>query len=393
MGYCCIIPVTTIIGRNSGLRIRNRTNNILYITEADWAGNKDHVISHVLRIEEFQVFYLNRSFYNFAFEGGKDHKVDLKRAEKIILLLQSGIFDVIAGDCIDVMILKHHCRELGLDDPPAVMTTLEPRLERYVEIGEIVRAKSKRNPAHGIATAGNVLWLCPSKEFRPVLEDRGIRKERIFYFPSTTFVQNLMNPETDAAFRKSKTSKVQNKTAEGKIISAGVFNRDFSTFIKAMAGINRQALIITDTGRLTGSLPLKKRKALISDIENSKNVELKSAIPLPDYINTIKSASLVVVPLETDYFNSGQLTIADAQRAGTPVIAADFATARDFVKHGSTGLLYEPGNHADLKSKIQTILSDPGTAGEITLKARRHERKLSRECRRNLLAAFRSLYN
>lgn len=75
------------------------------------------------------------------------------------------------------------------------------------------------------------------------------------------------------------------------------------------------------------------------------------------FMTLLRGAGVVVVPLagESDR-SAGQQTYLNAMALGKPVIVTDAPGVRDYVDHGSTGLVVPPGDPASLASAISWVL-------------------------------------
>ena len=65
-------------------------------------------------------------------------------------------------------------------------------------------------------------------------------------------------------------------------------------------------------------------------------------------------------------------TIAEAFACGTPVIASRLGAMRELVSEGETGLLFEPGDPADLASKLRWAEANPAALSRMGDHARTH---------------------
>jgi glycosyltransferase involved in cell wall biosynthesis len=66
------------------------------------------------------------------------------------------------------------------------------------------------------------------------------------------------------------------------------------------------------------------------------------------------------------------IAILEAMAAGRPVVATTVGGIPEFVTHGETGILVEPGNAAALARAIQTVLANPEQARQMGLRGQRH---------------------
>ena len=80
-------------------------------------------------------------------------------------------------------------------------------------------------------------------------------------------------------------------------------------------------------------------------------------------------AACLVMP--SIWYETFGRTIIEAYAKGTPVVASRLGAMAELVHDGRTGLLFEPGNPADLALKIHSLLGNPERSAEMRIAARR----------------------
>lgn len=60
------------------------------------------------------------------------------------------------------------------------------------------------------------------------------------------------------------------------------------------------------------------------------------------------------------WYENCPLVIHEAFLAGIPVIASRLGSIPEFIHDGKNGLLFNPGDSADLAEKLKTIITNPG---------------------------------
>jgi glycosyltransferase involved in cell wall biosynthesis len=68
------------------------------------------------------------------------------------------------------------------------------------------------------------------------------------------------------------------------------------------------------------------------------------------------SARMLVFP--SQWFEGQPRTIIESLAKGTPVVASRLGSMPEMIRHGQTGLLFEPGDAADLARQVQEIVTD-----------------------------------
>jgi len=65
------------------------------------------------------------------------------------------------------------------------------------------------------------------------------------------------------------------------------------------------------------------------------------------------------------------MTVSEAFAVGKAVIGGRVGGIPELVKDGRTGFIFEPGNSDDLRSKIESLLKNPGQITEMGKNARK----------------------
>ena len=77
----------------------------------------------------------------------------------------------------------------------------------------------------------------------------------------------------------------------------------------------------------------------------------------------IRGARFTALPSESD--ETFGHTILESFACGKPVIASDIGAIPELIKDGENGLLFQPGNVAELEAGISRLLADPGKISEM----------------------------
>jgi len=76
-----------------------------------------------------------------------------------------------------------------------------------------------------------------------------------------------------------------------------------------------------------------------------------------DVVASIKAVRLLVMP--SIWYECFPRVLLEAYACGRPVVASRLGSMAEIVKDGETGLLFEPGNPADLAAKVRWLLDRP----------------------------------
>ena len=105
---------------------------------------------------------------------------------------------------------------------------------------------------------------------------------------------------------------------------------------------------------------------------------LKSQFPLAEFAGhltgadletKLRGASMIVVPSE--WHENNPLSVLEAMAHAKPIVASNIGGIPELVRHGQTGLLFEPGNAQQLSGHIRTLSNDIDLRRKFGQEARR----------------------
>jgi glycosyltransferase involved in cell wall biosynthesis len=80
-----------------------------------------------------------------------------------------------------------------------------------------------------------------------------------------------------------------------------------------------------------------------------------------------QNAAFLVFPSE--WYENAPMTILEAFAYGKPVIGSDIGGIPEMVINGETGLLFEPGNHIELRARIESLIAKPSLISDMGKRA------------------------
>lgn len=136
------------------------------------------------------------------------------------------------------------------------------------------------------------------------------------------------------------------------LFAAGRTGRDWRTLADAVRGLAVPVTVVCS-------------QQDASRVDFPDNVTVLTDVPYAKYRELLEGAKIVLVPLESHEFSSGQVVILEAMALGKPVVSARVLGSEDYVIEGVDGCLVEPGNSADLRRVIDKLLSSPDLADSL----------------------------
>jgi glycosyltransferase involved in cell wall biosynthesis len=106
--------------------------------------------------------------------------------------------------------------------------------------------------------------------------------------------------------------------------------------------------------------------------------------PREKVLSLMREASVLIVP--SVWYETGPLTVLEAFACGLPVIASNLGSMAEMVTHQRTGLLFNPGDAADLARKVRWAFEHPDAVEGMRAAARREfEEKYTAETNYKML--------
>jgi len=364
--------------------------NVLFFTQGNWIEGNYHKV----KLEEFRIFFLNMSLYYYSKSGDMKPRIWSAKLNKLTRIIEKMKYSLIVGHSIDVMILKHHLIRKGMSDIPSIMMTLESDFTTHEKFGAFLGQTYGGNLAHEMAISPNVYWFYPTMGDYERFVEYGISPDNLAYLPYCTFTQSIMNPKAVQYLNNSngrkKSVHPSVEKVKGGVLAAGIFNRDYVTFLRACSDLDLNAYILTDFERLYETIDPHNKDRLSHELKRAENVEILNPVPLDIYISCLKNASIVVVPLLNENFTTGHLTISDAQKLSKPIVATNFPTSRDFITHMQSGLLFNPGDTTGLKENMDLLIKNSGIQKRVGQGGRKSEYQISLSARDVFLSTLRN---
>ena len=148
--------------------------------------------------------------------------------------------------------------------------------------------------------------------------------------------------------------------------------KDVQTAVEAFQHLPRLRLLVLGEGPL-----LEPLKALTQRLGLSR-VEFRGFVGGEARFEILRRAKLLVLPSRC--YENFSVSVLEAYALGKPVVASRIGAIAEMVEEGVTGLLFEPGQPADLAQKIRQLTDAPDRAAQMGRAARaRFEQRFTAE--------------
>ena len=106
---------------------------------------------------------------------------------------------------------------------------------------------------------------------------------------------------------------------------------------------------------------------------NDKNIKFLGNLPKNEIRDKLHNSRFLIFPSE--WYESFPMTILEAFREGTLVLASNIGSIKSIIKDKYNGILFEPGNTSDLIDKVKWILNNQRECDQIALNANNEFKK------------------
>ena len=111
------------------------------------------------------------------------------------------------------------------------------------------------------------------------------------------------------------------------------------------------------TLRIVGDGPLRRQLEASAQSRHPETIRFLGQQPHANTLYAIRHSAFVIMP--SIWYEGFGRVIIEAFSLGRPVIASRLGSMAELIDHGRTGLLFEPGNPADLAEKITWMQANP----------------------------------
>jgi len=191
------------------------------------------------------------------------------------------------------------------------------------------------------------IYISPSHFLKSKLEEMGFKKE-IVHLPNFISVEEYL-PSYDAP--------------HGPLIYVGRLSQEkgIRTLIDALKGLTIQL-------KIAGDGPIRGELEYYIQSSGMHNVTFLGYLNHDELKREVARSTCVVIPSE--WYENNPLSIIEAFALGKPVIGSRMGGIPELVSDKVTGVTFEPGNTADIHSKIEYISANPDKVVEMGKAAR-----------------------
>ncbi len=326
-------------------------------------GDAGRYAGQVSRAESHEIHFSSFSFDDLIQRtGGKGMRVRRRIMDRVLAEMEG--FDAVFSDSPDLVLLHYVRRKRGLRPIPWLVNEVD--LFRTAGlVRRLVQDHYREDPLPGALGAREVVWFTITPGLEARYRRMGIPRENLFYLPLARssirfFLPELVRLQDEAS---SGPGRSDCPIPPDAILALGSHERDYDCLAAALAGTGLVAEVICDF-------------SLYPD-RPCGPLRWHDSLPAPAYVEAIRRASMVILPLRDVGRALGQLSCALPMRLAKAVIATDAPSLAAHLQDGECGLAYPAGDAAGLRDCILRLASDLELRARLGKAAARREKELS----------------
>ncbi|HUU00764.1 MAG TPA: glycosyltransferase [Myxococcota bacterium] len=315
--------------------------------------------------EKHEMHFSSCSFDNLVERTGLD-SIRARRSQIDRVLDEMEGFDAVFSDSPDLMLLHYVRRKRKMRPIPWLVN----EVDRFGTAGLVRRFVEDHygdDPFPGALRAGEVLWFTIVPGLDGYYRNMGIPAENIFYLPMARASVGFFLPELvraqDRVLAGSEDDWLDCPISPGAILAMGSHERDYSCLAEALSGTGHTAEIICNL-------------SLYRDRPEGPLI-WHDSVPAEAYVEAIRRASMVVLPLRPVDRALGQMSCALPMRLGKAIVATQMPSLSAHIRDGENGLTYPVGDAQALRRCMLRLAGDGVERSRLGAAASRRERELS----------------
>jgi hypothetical protein len=275
-------------------------------------------------------------------------------------------FDAVFSDSPEVVLLRYVRQRRGLRPLPWLVN----EVDHFAGAGLVrrfVQHHYGEDPLPEVLQAEEVQWFTIIDGQRERYRRLGLRMENLHYLPMARASIAFFFPETialqDRLLRGDRALDLRSPVAPGAILALGSHERDYACLAEALRPTGLTADVICNL-------------ALYPD-RPDHSLRWHDSQPPDVYLESIRRAAVVVLPLRPSGRAAGQLSCALPMRLAKPIVATEMASLAPLLSHGVTGLTYPAGDAAALRDRLERLVAEPEEGARLGAAAAAREQALS----------------
>lgn len=297
-------------------------------------------------------------------ERGQTIQVRSQVLEQVLAEMED--FDAVFSDSPEVVLLRYVRQRRGMRPLPWLVNEVD-----HFAGAELVRRFVQRHygedPLPEVLEAEEVQWFTIIDGQREWYRRLGLRVQNLHYLPMARASIAFFFPETialqDRLLGGGPDLDLPSPVAPGAILALGSHERDYACLAEALRPTDLTADVICNL-------------ALYPD-RSDPSLRWHDSQPPDVYLESIRRAAVVVLPLRPSGRAAGQLSCALPMRLAKPIVATQMASMAPLLSQNVTGLTYQAGDAAALRDRLEQLVADPDMGGRLGAAAAVREQGLS----------------
>lgn len=296
---------------------------------------------------------------------------------------ETADYEAVIGDTPDAIVLVHEWARRGI--PPRPILAIEVHSLGPVQgVREWYRTHQGVDPWPALLEAGWVSWIAASRRQWQILKEGGVPAEHIHRVVTSASMYSMLHPDGEELLSNPPAEPGPSARAvEGAVLFGGSGRRDWATALRTAILLKDVPCVMVGTSRRNLESHLRAWR-----VGWPANLTHLDFVPVEDYIEMVRAARVIAVPLLPGDGDGGHTTVALANRVGTAVVCTASPGLMDYYEAGVSAVVGPARDAFSLAADIRRVYSDEAVRERLVAGGRDLEERRDRAFRPALGAAI-----
>ena len=150
-------------------------------------------------------------------------------------------------------------------------------------------------------------------------------------------------------WRRERSDRLPLSPAEPRVLCSGRAFCDWPTLFAAARGTTWPLTVVCSAEDLDE----------VRRLNADGRAEVRSEIPAPEYVELLRTASVLAVVMQEHHVSQGHARLMDAADAGVPVVITAARALEEYLVPGETAVVVAPGDPDALRAALARLIDDP----------------------------------
>jgi glycosyltransferase involved in cell wall biosynthesis len=309
-------------------------------------------------------------FHDYIRQRGGESLPEIDTRKVDAFVDESIAYDGVFCESRMAVMLAHEWQRRSLA-PRVVLALQVHSLDPVLAVRRWYQHTASVDPWSAALATPAISWLAPTSRQRDLLLEAGVASERVHRLHIGASIFSLLTSDVDVGARAPSHPRAA--VYDGAVVFPGNGRRDWATVLRAALGLADLPCVVVG-----GKRQVLERHLGSWQAPWPANLSHVESVPFGEFVDIVRRARVVVVPLLAGDGDGGHTTVVLANRLGVPVVCTDSSTLSEYGESERTCLKAGPGDGQGLAAAIRRAWTDEALRDRLVREGQEFERELDR---------------